>query len=77
MRPIVNGLEEEYGAQVAFRDVNARDGETGERLFGQLSLPGHPAILIYAPDGEQLYRGVGIVAEAALRAALTAALAAP
>jgi hypothetical protein len=61
MQPIVNGIQEDYGEQVSFVSVNVKDGGDGAALFQSLSLPGHPSIVIYMPDGEEVYRRFGIV----------------
>ena len=61
MQPIVNGLQEEYNEEVSFVSLNAQDGEDGEAIFQSLGLPGHPSIVIYSPDGTELYRRFGIV----------------
>lgn len=59
MQPIVNGLKENYGAEMAFVEVNAGDDGDGEAAFNQKNLPGHPAYLIVQPDGKELWRGFG------------------
>jgi hypothetical protein len=61
MEPIVNGLKEEYSDDVDFVSLNAKDGKNGETIFQQLGLPGHPSIVIYTKDGEEVYRQFGIV----------------
>lgn len=61
MQPIVDGLQEDYKAQVTFVSLNASDGGDGEALFQQLGLPGHPGIVIYTPDGEEAFRRYGIL----------------
>ena len=61
MEPIVNGLEQEYGDQMLFLKVNALDGGNGEAAFNNSRLPGHPAFLIFQPDGEELWRSFGDV----------------
>lgn len=66
MQPIVNRLEDAYQDQVSFVALDARDGGDGEQIFNQLSLPGHPTILLYSATGEQAYRGVGVLTEAQL-----------
>jgi hypothetical protein len=63
MQPIVNGIQEEYTAQVKFVLLNATDGGDGETIFQSLGLPGHPSIVIFAPDGEEVYRQFGIIDE--------------
>lgn len=74
MRPIVDGLQEEFGGRVAFVYLNAADGGNGQALYEQLALPGHPSYAIFTPDGKETYRGFGIVDEAVLRENIEAAL---
>lgn len=59
MAPIVNGLKEAYGDQMAFVELNARDGDKGEAAFRAANLRGHPAFLIFHPDGKELWRSIG------------------
>jgi hypothetical protein len=72
MRPIVNGLEAEYGDQVQFLYLNAR--AEGEAAFRELGLPGHPSSVVLLPDGTETYRAFGIVDANELDAAITAAI---
>jgi len=74
MRPIVDRLHLEYEEQVGFVQANAEDGGIGQAAFRGLNLPGHPSIVIFLPDGTEVYRGFGIVAEDILRAALNMAV---
>lgn len=61
MQPIVNGIQDEYNDSVTFVSLNAQDSEDGEATFQSLGLPGHPSIVIYTPDGTEVYRRFGIV----------------
>lgn len=74
MMPIVNRLEEEFADRIQFVYLNAEDGVAGQRAFESLNLPGHPAILIFSPDGEEVYRAFGIIDADILRAALMRSL---
>ncbi len=74
MKPIVNGLQEEYSAGVEFVPINALDGAEGEAFFQQLGLPGHPSVVLYSADMQQFYRGVGIVDDEELRRQIEIAL---
>ncbi len=74
MRPIVDGIRDEYEGRAEVQYLNARDGDTGEQSFNALSLAGHPSIVIFAPDGSESYRSVGVVTQAQLTQALNAAL---
>lgn len=60
MQPIVNGLQDIYTNDIAFLQYDANKDD-GKALFEQLKLPGHPSILIYTPDGEEVYRHFGTV----------------
>ena len=62
----MNGLQAEYDKQVKFISFNAKDGGEGEALFQSLGLPGHPSIVIYTSDEEEVYRRFGIVDEISL-----------
>lgn len=75
MRPVVNGLEAEYGQQIAFVNLNAADRGQGQQAFESLALPGHPAFVIFDASGAEQFRTFGVVEESALRAALEDALA--
>ena len=66
MQPIVNGLQEEYSDNITFVSLNAKDGNNGEAIFQQLGLPGHPGIIIYTTDSEEVYRQFGIVDDSSL-----------
>ena len=61
MQPIVNGLQENYKEEITFVSLNALDNDKGQALFQQLGLPGHPSMVIYTPDGEEVFRRFGIV----------------
>lgn len=74
MQPIVDGLREQYDGRVEFADFNARDGAEGETYFEQLSLPGHPGIVILNIDGDVLYRGFGVVEQQRLEDEIETAL---
>jgi hypothetical protein len=74
MLPIVNGLKEQYREQMAFVLLNAGDEAEGETAFKSLRLGGHPASLIFASDGEELFRELGSVTETNLVEAISQAL---
>jgi len=61
MRPIVDGLEAQYGEQVDFLYLNAGDGSTGEDAFDYYALRGHPTLLIVTPDGAISWQNVGVI----------------
>ena len=74
MRPIVNGLETEFEGEVAFLYLNAADNGDGEQLFDQLVLRGHPGYVLFAADGIESYRSVGLPDAETLRAAIADSL---
>lgn len=55
----MNGLQGEYSENIAFVSLNAADGAEGQSAFEELVLPGHPAILIFDADGNEIYRAFG------------------
>ncbi|MBZ0306539.1 MAG: hypothetical protein K8I82_10775 [Anaerolineae bacterium] len=68
----MNGLEETYGAQVKFVQLNAF--EEGQAAFKAGDFPGHPVMVIFTPDGQEVWRGFGVISEADLDSALQKAL---
>ena len=76
MRPIVDGLEQQFGEDVAFVYLNAREGE-GEVIFDHLTLPGHPAVVLFSTDRHETFRALGPVEEVILREAILAQLPTP
>jgi len=58
MVPVVDGLEENYQDQVAFRRVDA-NSPTGKTAFQEYSLRGHPGFVLLSPDGTTLWSGIG------------------
>jgi hypothetical protein len=71
MRPIVNGLKEQFDADVEFVYINAGAGE-GKEIFDHLSLGGHPAFVVFSTDQQETFRAFGPVGETELRAAIRA-----
>ena len=66
MQPIVNGLEETYNS-ITVVSINARDGADGETWFDALGLRGHPAILIFDADSNEVYRRFGVIPQDELK----------
>ncbi|MCJ7701023.1 MAG: hypothetical protein MUO62_05530 [Anaerolineales bacterium] len=58
MAPVVNGLEEEFDADVEFRRIDANSTD-GQEIFRAFSLRGHPSYVILNPDAEVLWLGLG------------------
>lgn len=73
MRPIVNGLEGEYGDRIDFRRHNIITDE-GNAWATKYGVRGHPAFLLVDEQGQEQWRTVGVVPEETMEAALTAVL---
>jgi hypothetical protein len=73
MRPIVNGLEAEYGDRIDFRRHNIVS-EEGQAWADQYSLRGHPAYVLVNSAGQERWRYVGVVPQGVMEAELAAAL---
>ena len=58
MAPIVDGLEREYGDQVAFKRINAVEGE-GPAIMRGYRIQGHPTTLIFDSQGQETQRIIG------------------
>jgi hypothetical protein len=76
MEPVVNGLEEDYRAQIEFRALNAAD-PAGQRAFQAYALPGHPGYVLIDPGGEVLWKGFGELSGESIRSQLDASLSGP
>jgi len=60
MAPIVDGLEADYGDQIAFQrlNVDADDGKAAARTF---RVRGHPAIVVLDAGGSVVWSRVGVL----------------
>ena len=58
MTPIVDGLESEYGDQVAFKRINAVERE-GPVIMRGYRIQGHPTTLIFDSQGQETQRIIG------------------
>ncbi len=58
MQPIVNGLEEQFKGDVAFRQFNATESD-GRPVFDRYRLRGHPSYVILDRDGKEAWRYTG------------------
>ena len=74
MEPIVNGLEEQSGAEVDFLSLNALDGSEGEEAYESYALRGHPSTVIVRPAGQVSSVHFGVVPRQELDQALQNAL---
>lgn len=58
MEPIVDGLEQQYGEQIAFQRLNVNLAE-GKAALEYYRLRGHPAYVILDSDGKMRWTAVG------------------
>lgn len=58
MTPIVDGLEAQYGNQVAFQRINANSGE-GPVIMRAYRIQGHPTLLLLDRNGREVNRLIG------------------
>ncbi len=58
MSPIVDGLEQEYGGQIAVQRINATEGD-GPAIMRQYKLLGHPTLLIFDSQQQEIHRLIG------------------
>ncbi len=61
MEPIVNGLETEFEADVAFDKINAKS-ERGQAAMQSYSLRGHPSYVLVDVNGEVRWQFAGFCA---------------
>jgi thioredoxin-like negative regulator of GroEL len=58
MAPIVDGLAEQYGDRLAVKRINAEQGN-GPAIMDAYRIPGHPTILIFNREGQEVARLLG------------------
>jgi thioredoxin-like negative regulator of GroEL len=58
MKPIVDGLEQKYSGQIAVQRINATEGD-GPAVMRDYKLPGHPVVLIFNSQQQEVYRFIG------------------
>jgi len=58
MTPIVNGLEQQYSEEIAFKRVNAEVGD-GPEIMQAYRIPGHPTIILFNDTGQEVQRILG------------------
>lgn len=73
MQPVVNGLNETYGDQIEFRELDA-NAPDGQQAFRAYALPGHPGYVLLNPEGEVLWRGFGEQSQEDIEEQIIAAL---
>ena len=74
MQPIVDGLEQEYGDQLDFINLNAADGGVGEAALRYYQLRGHPSIVVVKPGGVTVWSRTGISSRDDIEQAIRQAL---
>ena len=67
MEPIVNGLEIEYAADVAFDRINA-SSDRGQAAMQAYDVRGHPSYVFLDADGEVVWQFAGQIGARELRA---------
>jgi hypothetical protein len=73
MRPIVDGLEQDYDDRVDFRRYNIAS-EDGEAWASRYSLRGHPAFLLLDSQGQESWRYLGVIPREAIETELKTVL---
>jgi thioredoxin-like negative regulator of GroEL len=58
MTPIVNGLEQQYSEEIVFKRVNAEVGD-GPEIMQAYRIPGHPTIMLFDGEGQEIQRILG------------------
>jgi len=58
MKPIVDGIEEKYGAEIVVKRINANQG-TGPEIMRTHRILGHPTTLIFDRHGQEIERFIG------------------
>ncbi len=58
MAPIVDGLEEQYGEQIAVKRINA-NVDDGPVIMQAYRIPGHPTTIVFDNEGNEIQRLIG------------------
>lgn len=59
MSPIVDGLEQQHQGQIAVRRINAITGD-GPAIMKAYHILGHPVVLIFDRQGQEVTRLMGV-----------------
>ena len=54
----MDGLEQKYGDRIAFKRVNANEGD-GPTVMRDYRVLGHPTLLIFDSQGQEVRRFIG------------------
>ncbi len=73
MRPVVDGLEQDYGDRIEFQRYNIAS-EEGETWARQYNLRGHPAFLLLDSQGQERWRYLGVIPREKIEAELKVVL---
>lgn len=65
MRPVVNGLRQQYGNQLKFADLDFNDNRN-QSLKDRFRVVGHPSFVLVDGQGKLVKRWLGIVAASEL-----------
>ena len=68
MRPIVDGLQAEFGERMVFVYSNAL--LEGKQALERLALPGHPSFVLFSSEQTEVYRTFGEFDDDRLRDAI-------
>lgn len=69
MAPIVDGIEQKYKEQLAVKRINA-NVEAGPQIMRDYRIPGHPTLLIFDADRQEVARITGPQSQAIVEQAL-------
>lgn len=58
MTPIVDGIEQKYGDEIAVKRINADVGE-GPTIMRAYRIQGHPTTLVFDKKGQEVQRLLG------------------
>jgi hypothetical protein len=72
MKPVVDGLEVDYGERVVFMQLDAENA--GRDAFVTFGLRGHPSFVIIDTAGEILWQSIGEQPRGRLEQAIRGAL---
>jgi hypothetical protein len=64
MQPVVNRLDDEFGDRIQVIPLDAN--HDGREAFRAGGFKGHPAYVLLRTDGEEAWRGLGIIDYATL-----------
>ncbi|MCO6453064.1 MAG: thioredoxin family protein [Caldilineales bacterium] len=73
MKPIVDGLESDYGDRIVFERLNV-DEPDGRVAAQTYRVRGHPTIVIVDSKGDVVWNRVGVIPTADLMAAIENAM---